>query len=89
MPGRTTRQKPPRWHQRLSSAGTAAEELEVAYDRLRAALAHHCRRLRDRAAAEEGEREAARVAREAARALTLAAEALDAREPGKVTHGVR
>lgn len=85
MTGRTTRPKaPPRWQQRMSSAGTPAEELTVAYDRLRSSLARLCRRQYDPVAQAESATLAAACAREAVSALLAVSERLESRKPERV-----
>lgn len=79
MTGRPARGKPPRWQQRMASAGTPQEELEVAFDRLRSALASNCRKRRDADAARRDETAAAIVARETTSYLIHAAMRLEAR----------
>lgn len=84
MTGRTTRPGTPRWQQRMSSAGTPAEQLEVAYDRLRASLAHLCRRQYDPVAQARATQLAAASAARAAGQLLAISEEIDACTPGRV-----
>lgn len=73
----------PQWHHRLAAAGDApAEQMTVAYDRLRAALARACRPQRDRQARAESTRLAADVARLVTDVLIEASEQLEAHRKG-------
>jgi hypothetical protein len=79
MTGRKARPEP-RWQQRVPVTVTPAQQLEVAYDRLRSAAARVCRNRRDVLRQAEAATFTASVLREAADAITACAEQIEKSE---------